>query len=137
VINDGVHVHPSVLRLVADRDPRQLVLVTDAISATGIGDGQYELGGQQVSVINGEARLSSNGSLAGSTVTMDVAVQRAVQVAGLSVEVAVAAASSNPARLLGMSDQRGTITPGLIADLIHLGPDFRPLRVMRNGSWLP
>jgi N-acetylglucosamine-6-phosphate deacetylase len=137
VINDGVHVHPAVLRMVADRDPSQLVLVTDAISATGIGDGEYRLGGQLVSVIDGQARLTANGSLAGSTMTMDFAVQQAVQVAGLPLEVAVAAASSNPARLMGMADQRGSIAPGLQADLIHLDADLRPLRVMRAGRWLP
>jgi N-acetylglucosamine-6-phosphate deacetylase len=136
VINDGVHVHPAVLRLVAERDPAQLVLITDAISATGIGDGTYELGGQQVSVSEGQARLATNGSLAGSTVTMDEAVRRAVTEADLPIEVAVAAASTNPARLMGMAGVRGSIAAGLVADLIHLDVDLRPLRIMRNGGWL-
>jgi N-acetylglucosamine-6-phosphate deacetylase len=136
VINDGIHVHPSVLRLVADRDPSQLVLITDAISATGIGDGAYELGGQHVTVSGRQARLSTNGSLAGSTVTMDEAVRSAVTEAGLPIEVAVAAASSNPARLTGMAGVRGSIAAGLVADLIHLDADLRPVRIMRNGGWL-
>jgi N-acetylglucosamine-6-phosphate deacetylase len=135
VINDGVHVHHAVLRLIADRDPAQLLLITDAISATGIGDGSYELGGQQVTVANGEARLTSNGSLAGSTLTMDDALRRAVHDSGLPIEVAVAAASSNPARVLGVAGQRGAIAAGLIADLVHLDADLRPVRIMRNGSW--
>jgi N-acetylglucosamine-6-phosphate deacetylase len=136
VINDGVHVHPAVLRLVVDRDPAQLVLISDAISATGIGDGSYELGGQQVVVSEGHARLATNGSLAGSTVTMDDAVRRAVTEANLPIEVAVAAASTNPARLMGMAGVRGSIEAGLVADLIHLGADLRPRRIMRNGGWL-
>jgi N-acetylglucosamine-6-phosphate deacetylase len=135
VINDGVHVHQAVLRLVADRDPAQLLLITDAISATGIGDGCYELGGQQVTVTNGEARLTSNGSLAGSTLTMDGALRRAMRDSGLPIEVAVAAASTNPARVLGVGGERGAIAPGLIADLVHLDADLRPVRIMRNGSW--
>jgi len=136
VINDGVHVHPAVLRLVADRDPAQLVLITDAISATGIGDGRYELGGQRVTVRDGQARLATSGSLAGSTVTMDEAVRRAVTEADLPIGIAVAAASTNPARLMGMAGVRGSIAAGLVADLIHLDADLRPLRIMRNGGWL-
>jgi N-acetylglucosamine-6-phosphate deacetylase len=136
VINDGVHVHPAVLRLVADRDPAQLVLITDAISATGIGDGRYELGGQRVTVQDGQARLATNGSLAGSTVTMDEAVRRAVTEADLPIGIAVAAASTNPARLMGMAGVRGSIAAGLVADLIHLDADLRPRRIMRNGGWL-
>jgi N-acetylglucosamine-6-phosphate deacetylase len=135
VVNDGVHVHQAVLRLIADRDPAQLLLITDAISATGIGDGSYELGGQQVTVTNGEARLMSNGSLAGSTLTMDDALRRAMRDSGLPIEVAVAAASSNPARVLGVAGERGAIATGLIADLVHLDADLRPVRIMRNGSW--
>jgi N-acetylglucosamine-6-phosphate deacetylase len=54
---------------------------------------------------------------------------------GLPIEVAVAAASSNPARVLGVAGQRGAIAAGLIADLVHLDADLRPVRIMRNGSW--
>jgi N-acetylglucosamine-6-phosphate deacetylase len=125
VINDGVHVHPAVLRMVADRDPAQLILITDAISATG----------QKVSVANGQARLTDKQSLAGSTLTMDSAVRRAVFEAGLPVETAVAAASTNPARLLGLSDEVGSIEIGLRADLLHLDHDLQPMRLMRGGQW--
>jgi N-acetylglucosamine-6-phosphate deacetylase len=135
LINDGVHLHPAMLRLVADRDPGQLVLITDAISAAGAGDGEYRLGGQPVVVAGGQARLGDNGSLAGSVLTMDSAVRRAVQAAGLSLPMAVAAATRNPARVLGLAGDRGTIATGMRADLVHLDADLRPLRVMRAGRW--
>jgi N-acetylglucosamine-6-phosphate deacetylase len=137
VINDGEHVHPAILRLVAGRGDRVLVLITDAMDAAGIGDGEYELGGQRVTVQDGAARLVRTGSLAGSTLTMDVAVRRAVVDSALSVPAAVAAASLNPARVLGIDGECGAIAPGLAADLLHLDDDFEVRRVMTRGRWLP
>jgi N-acetylglucosamine-6-phosphate deacetylase len=134
VINDGVHVHPAILRLVADRDPAQLVLITDAIDAAGIGGGRYELGGQLVHVYGDEARLE-NGSLAGSVLTMDVALRRAVLECGLDIGTASAAASTNPARAIGLTD-RGAIVPGARADLVHLDADLNVVRVMHGGRWV-
>src|ERR1700742_3606914 len=77
LINDGQHVHPSVVALVS-RLITCPVLVTDAIEAAGMGDGTFMLGGQEVRVHDGEARLACTGSLAGSTLTMDEALRRAV-----------------------------------------------------------
>jgi len=136
VINDGFHVHESVLRLVADRNPAQLVLISDAISATGVGDGHYELGAQDLTVSDGAARITATGSLAGSTLTLDRAVQRAVQVGGIALETAVGAASTNPARVLGLSHERGDIRAGLRADLVHLDDDLNVVRVMHGGKWI-
>jgi N-acetylglucosamine-6-phosphate deacetylase len=136
IINDGRHVHESVLRMVVRRDPDMLVLVTDAMSATGMGDGDYLLGGRRVTVVEGEVRLPDNGSLAGSTLTMDVALQRAVRHAGLSLEVAVRAASTNPARVLGLLHERGDLRPGMRADLVHLDDDLNVLAVMLAGRWV-
>jgi N-acetylglucosamine-6-phosphate deacetylase len=137
VINDGEHVHPAILRLVAGRGEQALVLITDAMDAAGIGDGEYELGGQRVTVQDGAARLVRTGSLAGSTLTMDVAVRRAVIDGALSVPAAVAAASRNPARVLGIDGECGAIAPGLAADLLHLDDNLEVQRVMTNGRWLP
>jgi N-acetylglucosamine-6-phosphate deacetylase len=134
VINDGVHVHPAIVSLVA-RTRGRLVLVTDAIDAAGVGDGEFELGGQHVRVRDGQARLVSNGSLAGSTLTMDDAVRRAVVECGLAIEVASAGASTNPARVLGIDDRCGSIAAGLDADLVVLDADLRVRRVMANGTW--
>jgi N-acetylglucosamine-6-phosphate deacetylase len=135
IINDGVHLHPAITGLVNER-PGRLVLVTDAIDAAGMGDGEVELGGQRVSVRNGEARLVPGGSLAGSTLTLDAAVRRAVQQCGLTVAEASRAASGTPARLLGRAGELGAISAGLAADLVLLDEDLHLTRVMRRGRWL-
>ena len=134
IINDGIHVHPAITTLVAGR-PRRLVLVTDAIAATGVGDGQFVLAGQQVRVHGGEARLTATGALAGSTLTMDDAVRRAVLDCGLPIEVASAAASANPARVLGIGDSCGAIIAGHDADFVVLDDDLRIARIMAAGVW--
>jgi N-acetylglucosamine-6-phosphate deacetylase len=133
LINDGVHVHPAITSLVARRPPN-LVLITDAIDATGVGDGRFALGGQTVQVRDGHARLD-DGSLAGSTLTMDSAVRRAVMECGLAIEVAAAAAATNPARVLGIGASCGSIAAGLAADLVVLDDDLRVQRVMVGGRW--
>src|SRR5581483_8925706 len=129
LINDYRHVHPAVVKLVFDA-LESPVLVTDAIDATGVGDGCFELGGQQVQVRDGEARLASTGSLAGSTLTMDRALRLAVKASGIPVERASAAASAIPAPLLGREHELGSIAPGLRADLVVLDADFRLTGVM-------
>jgi N-acetylglucosamine-6-phosphate deacetylase len=134
VINDGIHVHPAITTLVAGT-PERLVLITDAIAATGVGDGEFVLGGQPVQVRDGEARLTSTGALAGSTLTMDDAVRRAVLDCGLPIEVASAAASANPARVLGIGDSCGAIVAGHDADLVVLDDDLRIARIMAAGVW--
>jgi N-acetylglucosamine-6-phosphate deacetylase len=131
VINDGIHVHPAITSLVA---PNNLVLVTDAIDAAGVGDGEFRLSGQQVRVHNGEPRLD-DGSLAGSTLTMDEAVRRAVLECGLSLEAASAGASANPARVLGIDDHFGRIAVGYAADLVVLDENLQLQRVMLAGEW--
>ena len=136
LINDGVHVHPAAARLLLRGAAETIVLITDAIDATGVGDGAYNLGGQEVVVQHGEARLASNDSLAGSTLTMDVAFRRAVLEVGMSVPTASLAASGTPARLLGLADRCGWIAEGLEADLVHLDDDLRLTRVMTGGRWL-
>lgn len=137
VINDGVHVHPAITRMVADGDAGRLVLVTDAVSAAGMGDGEYTLGGRPVRLEKGEIRLATTGSLAGSTLTMDDAFRRAVLDCGLPVEVAASAAATNPARLLGESSHRGRIAPGLAADLVHLDAELRLVAVITGGRGRP
>lgn len=133
LINDGIHVHPAMTRLVA-AIPDRLVLVTDAIAATGAGEGEYSLGGQPVLVRDGQARLRSTGSLAGSTLTTDVALRRAVQVSGLSIEQASAAASGTPADVLGLGDQLGSIAVGHIADLVVLTDELSVADVFLAGE---
>jgi N-acetylglucosamine-6-phosphate deacetylase len=134
LINDGRHVHPAAVRMVFDLISSP-VLVTDAIDATGIGDGHFELGGQEVLVNDGEARLADTGSLAGSTLTMDRALRLAVNESGLSLEQVSAAASATPARVLGLDGELGSIAPGYRADLVVLDDDFEVTSVMVDGTW--
>jgi len=134
LINDGMHMHPVVVRLIFNLIP-STVLVTDAIDATGVGDGQFELGGQEVLVHDGEARLAHGGSLAGSTLTMDQALRNAIRASGLGIERASAAASLMPARALGLEHELGSIAPGRRADLLVLDDDLQVVNVMASGRW--
>jgi N-acetylglucosamine-6-phosphate deacetylase len=147
VIADGVHLHPAVIRLAARAaGPGRLVLVTDAMAAAGMPDGNYRLGSLAVRVTGGVARLTSPagtsrtgagtvGPIAGSTATM-ADVVRQVVAAGLPVADVAAAASTTPARVLGLADRTGALRPGLAADLVVCGDDFRPAAVMAAGQWL-
>jgi N-acetylglucosamine-6-phosphate deacetylase len=135
LISDGRHVHPALIRLVSILISCP-VLITDAINAAGAGDGTFVLGGQEVHVHGDEARLASTRSLAGSTLTMDQALRRAVRDSGLSVEQASAAASTNPARVLGLDAVIGSIVPGRRADLVVLDDDLQVTAVMAGGVWV-
>jgi N-acetylglucosamine-6-phosphate deacetylase len=135
VINDGVHVHAAVLAEVCARGADRLILITDAIEACGAPPGRYRLGGQDVVVTDGQARLAETGALAGSTLTMDGAVRRAVR-SGLPIEGASRAAAANPALTLGVRDRLGAIAPGLVADLVSLDEDLRLRAVMAGGRWV-
>lgn len=135
LICDLVHLHPTVARLAATHaGTDRTILVTDAISATGAGDGTYELGALPVTVVDGEPRLA-DGSLAGSTLTMDAAFRNLVRSCGLSVPAAVAATSTNPARRLGLTDV-GEIRPSAEANMVVLDDDLDLHGVMHGGRWL-
>ncbi|MNH96120.1 N-acetylglucosamine-6-phosphate deacetylase [compost metagenome] len=135
VIADGLHVHPAAIRLLTQvKQQQNLLLITDAMSAAGLGDGDYELGGLPVVVKNGEARLKEGNSLAGSTLTMIDALRFVVREVGVSVEAASRYASGNPAKLLRMDDRLGSIAKGKQADLILVSPELEIERVWIRGS---
>ncbi|MFF5158946.1 N-acetylglucosamine-6-phosphate deacetylase [Streptomyces sp. NPDC000348] len=137
LINDGTHLHPAALRLAFHHaGAARVAFVTDAMDAAGFGDGRYMLGPLEVEVADGVARLVEGGSIAGSTLTLDRAFQRAVTVDGLPVEDVVRAISANPARLLGLDDRIGSLEPGKDADLVVLDADFTLRGVMRRGEWV-
>jgi N-acetylglucosamine-6-phosphate deacetylase len=137
VIADGVHLHDIAVRLTARAaGPGRLVLVSDAMAAAGMPDGRYQLGSMHVTVAGGVARLQEDlAAIAGSTATLADVVRHAIA-AGLPVRDVAAAASTTPARVLGLGDRTGTLRPGLAADLVVCGDDFRPRAVMRQGQWL-
>ncbi len=133
IIADGVHVHPSMLRLAwRTREPGGLMLVTDAIGAMGMPPGSYPLGERQVRTTRREARLP-DGTLAGSMLTLDTAVRTMVQQAGCSPAHAVSMATDAPARLLGIHHERGQVAPGQHADLLVIGPDLRVRWTLQAG----
>jgi N-acetylglucosamine-6-phosphate deacetylase len=142
VIADGVHLHDTVIRLAGRAaGPGRLVLITDAMAAAGMPDGRYRLGPMHVDVAGGVARLAGNaepgtaGAIAGSTATMADVVRHAVA-AGLPVTEVAAAASTTPARVLGLAGRTGAVRPGLHADLVVCDEDFRLRAVMSRGAWL-
>jgi N-acetylglucosamine-6-phosphate deacetylase len=134
VIADGHHVHPAAIKLLLQSKPEdKVLLITDAIAAAGLPDGEYELGGLPVAVQGGAARLKNGGSLAGSTLTMIDAFTFMVKQVGLSVPAASRLASGNPAKLLGLAGRIGSIAPGMSADLVLLDHTLRIQNVWRQG----
>jgi N-acetylglucosamine-6-phosphate deacetylase len=137
LICDGVHVDPAAMRLVRrTKGLDGFHLVTDAMQAAGMPEGDYLLGTARVRVSEGRAVLAEGDSIAGSTLTMDAAVANAVDLLGLSVEEAVAVASRGPARLLGLETRKGVIAPGMDADLVVLDDALRARATMVGGEWV-
>jgi N-acetylglucosamine-6-phosphate deacetylase len=124
LINDGVHVHPALVQRLLALAP--VVLITDAIDAAGVGDGSYRLGGRDVVVHDGQARLARDGGLAGSTITLAAAAGRALA-GGAPVDVVATAAAGRPAALLGVADRLGSIAPGRRAHLALFDAEHRPV----------
>jgi len=136
LIADGVHVHPAVLRIATLAMPNRIALVTDAVRAAGMPEGNYKLYDHQFSVTaSGAARLG-DGTLAGSTLTMHRAVQNMVELAGLPIEMVLPLATEVPARILGVADRKGRIATGYDADLVVLTPKFEVSRVFARGREL-
>jgi N-acetylglucosamine-6-phosphate deacetylase len=140
LIADGVHLHDGTLAFAATvTGPDRAALITDAMAAAGMPDGEYELGGQAVLVADQVARLANAdgtaGSIAGSTLTMDAALRRAVG-AGIAIPDASRMASATPARALGIDHRVGSLLQGWRADLVVLDDNLRVVRVMRAGAWV-
>jgi len=132
LIADGTHVHPAVLRLAAQAMPHRIALITDAMRACGLADGTYKLYHHDVTVSGGSARLR-DGTLAGSLLTMERAVQNMVVLAGLPLEAVLPLATEVPARILGIADRKGKIADGYDADVIILSPELAIERVFVRG----
>ena len=131
VIADGFHLHPAtVLALYKMFGARRMILVSDMLSATGLSDGAYTLGGQAVTVKGGEARLS-DGTIAGSTTFLDDCVRRAISF-GIPADDAFRMASETPARYMGLSC--GVLAPGYDADLGFYDKEHRLHAVLINGE---
>ncbi|NHM13999.1 N-acetylglucosamine-6-phosphate deacetylase [Xiamenia xianingshaonis] len=135
IIADGVHIHPAMVRLAFKLfgDDR-MVLVSDTLRAAGLGDGVYDLGGQDVTVEGPVATIAA-GNLAGSVSDLMRCLVVAVRDMGIPLASAVKAAASNPARAIGLAD-RGAIEPGRIADAVVLDEDLNIRCVVVRGTVL-
>ena len=134
LIGDGIHVHPGAMKILyrclgADRT----VLVTDAMPGAGLPDGEYELLDQKVTVRNGKATLP-DGTIGGSTGTMEGCLRNMVQLVGVPLPEAVRMASFNPAKVIGLGKRLGGIEVGKAANLAVIDPDFKVHMTIVKGS---
>lgn len=139
LITDGVHVDPAIYRHVTrSAGPDRVSLITDAMAATGMADGVYQLGPITVDVVAGVARVAGTDTIAGSTATMDHQLRFAVDHSELphdeALMVAVRQASINPARALGLPS--AGLAPGASADLVVLDSELTVTGVLHQGSWV-
>lgn len=133
LIADGIHVSPAVVKVFLQaKGHDRAVLITDAMSAAGMPDGSYQLGPIQVDVRDGKA--TANGSLAGSVLTMDRAVRNVTKFSNWTLRDAVRAATLNPARAVGLAENRGTLAPGAVADFIVLSPGGEVIKTVAGGQ---
>jgi N-acetylglucosamine-6-phosphate deacetylase len=132
IIADGIHVSPEVVRIFARSKGRErILLVTDAISATGMPDGKYALGTNEVQVHAGICR-DDDGRLAGSTLTQDAALRNFIAYSGMRMEDTVFGLTLNPARALKL-EGRGCIEPEAHADLVMLNNELRVMKTFVEG----
>lgn len=131
IICDGIHIHPSIIRMIyklfgSDR----MVLISDSMRATGLKDGEYEFGGQAITVKESVAK-TQNGAIAGSTTTLINCVKKAIEF-GISEAEAFKMASQTPCELLGIN--KGKIKTGYDADLIVVNEDYEVMHTIIDGK---
>jgi N-acetylglucosamine-6-phosphate deacetylase len=134
LIADGFHVHPAVMKLIYNiKGDGGIVLITDAIRASGMPDGEYAFMDQKIIVRQKKAYLE-NGTLAGSTLTMEQAVKNMVRLVGVPLTDAVRMASLNGAKVLGLEHKKGILAVGKDADLVVLNKDFDVQMTIYEGA---
>jgi len=134
LIADLVHLHPAAIKLAIEaKGVERLVLITDSISAAGLSDGEYELGEQKIVVDDGVSRIEGGERLAGSTLTLDVAVRNLVNELGLELKDAVRMATLNPAELFDLYD-RGKIREGCKGDIVIINESFEVVATILGGE---
>lgn len=133
LICDGIHIHPSMIRSVFrlfNKD--QVCLISDSMRAAGMEDGEYSLGGQKVFVKNGKAVLL-DGTIAGSATNLKESLKKAISF-GVPIAKAIQAVTMNPAKAAGVFEERGSLSPGKIADITIFDKDFNVILVLKNGN---
>ncbi|MCP4179399.1 MAG: N-acetylglucosamine-6-phosphate deacetylase [bacterium] len=133
-ICDKIHICPDMMQLVLKvRGPENMLLITDSMSASGLEDGDYDLGGLEVVVKDDAARLKSSGSLAGSTLKYYNSLKNTYEVTGLPLQELIKAAGYNQAQSLGINNI-GKIEEGYCADIIVVNKDFKPYIAFVEGN---
>ena len=133
LICDTFHIHPQIYKMVAALKQDKLILISDCIRAGGLTDGEYELGGQKVTVQGIECRLE-NGVIAGSILSLDQAIANLARYTDLPIEKIIATVSTNPARALGIEEQKGSLQPGRDADILLLDEALSVKSVWLRGN---
>ena len=133
LIADGFHVHPTALKMaVRLKGTESTALVSDSIAPAGMSDGEYDFGGLKISLREGRSLLES-GRLAGSTIRLCDAVRNIVELTDSSIAEAVEMATSTPARIIGVDDRKGSLVPGMDADITVLDRDLSVMLTMVEG----
>jgi N-acetylglucosamine-6-phosphate deacetylase len=136
LIADNIHVHPAVIQLLINaKSPQGVILITDSVSAAGMPDGLYSLEGQTVTLANGSARLA-DGTLAGSTLTMDAALRNLIGATGRPIEEVWRCVSLNAAEAIHIADHKGKIEAGCDADLVVLDSNLHVKLTISEGKIL-
>ncbi len=134
IISDGFHLHPAIVKTaIKAKGWERGVLVTDSMHAAGLEGGQYDFGGFKITVDGGVAK-QEDGTIAGSIISLMDAVRNAVEFAGISLEDAIAMATINPAKVLGLDHKIGTIEPGKRGDLVVIDDDIKAQMVFCRGK---
>jgi N-acetylglucosamine-6-phosphate deacetylase len=137
IICDGIHVHPTFVRLLRRvAGARRVVLITDAVAWAGLPEGEHRSADRRVEVRHGRVTLAGTDTLAGSTLTMSGAVRRYWEMTGASLTELAAASSGNAARLLGEERHIARLATGYPADLVVLDTARRCAGVMAAGRWV-
>lgn len=135
LICDGVHIHPSVVRATFNfMTDERIVLISDSMEATGMPDGRYMLGGQEVILKGNKPTLAVDGSIAGSATNLMDCMRNLVKNMGVTIEQAVKTASVNPAKAIGVFDEYGSLEPGKIANIVLLDQELNIKAVYIKGK---
>lgn len=135
IICDGVHIHPATVRTTFKMmGEDRMILISDSMRAAGMPDGQYTLGGQDVNVKGNKATMVLDGALAGSVTTLPDCVRTVVKEMGISLETAIACATINPARSLGIEALYGSVEQGKKADLVFWDEKLQLVHVIKDGE---
>jgi len=134
LITDGVHIHPSVLRFAFEiLGPNRIIPITDGMQALGLADGKYVYNGVEYESKNGTARYK-DGTLIGTALGLSQLLEKLITFTDCPLDVAIKTVTENPARLLGLEDKKGTITPGKDADLVLLDHNYSVHTTIVSGK---